>query len=143
MNSISRFTSAITSGPIPSPGSSKSLWVAIGVVLKRNAGRSLKRWTQDLQAAHALTRRAIAARPAAHTKTVVRQRHGRQGGLFAGRGAGDDPTWPVSTSRSLAGLWLPRPPEGGRRHGASSERAVSTLGRRRGTKGLVVLDARA
>src|SRR6516164_1405479 len=75
MNAISRFTSAITSGPIPSPGSSKSLWVAIGVVLKHNAGRSLKRWTQDLQAAHAF-----------------RRRHSRQGRLFAGLRAGASPT---------------------------------------------------
>jgi hypothetical protein len=28
--SIRRFTSAITSGPMPSPGRSSSLWVAMG-----------------------------------------------------------------------------------------------------------------
>ena len=73
MNAISRFTSAITSGPIPSPGSSKSVWVAIGSVLQRNAGRSLKRWTHDLQAA-----RGFRAR---HT-----------GRLFAAQRVGADPT---------------------------------------------------
>src|ERR1700748_2944623 len=31
--SIRRFTSAITSGPMPSPGRSRSLWVAMGVSL--------------------------------------------------------------------------------------------------------------
>src|ERR1700761_1126539 len=56
--SIRRFTSAITSGPMPSPGRSRSLWVAIVVssqnlrgVLERRARLGKQGWPllHDLQ----------------------------------------------------------------------------------------------
>ena len=47
MNAMSFFTSAMTSGPMPSPGRRRSLWVAIGHCLARVMSRRIAKATAD------------------------------------------------------------------------------------------------
>src|ERR1035438_10006644 len=64
--SIRRFTSAITSGPMPSPGRSSSLWVAmVGYFLEvAGCARSANAREADWQAGHVGRQMASKSQPA-------------------------------------------------------------------------------